>query len=110
MYHDNKIWVGTSGEEKIYIYPKMANRHGLIAGATGTGKTVTLKVLAESFSDCGVPVFLEQITKTSAAVWKKWALQKKVLISLLTQQLTGIFTEKKGCLFVQQFQKWVHCS
>ena len=39
----------------------MANRHGLIAGATGTGKTVTLKVLAESFSDMGVPVFLADV-------------------------------------------------
>ena len=61
MYHDGKIWVGTSGDEKVYIYPKMANRHGLIAGATGTGKTVTLKVLAESFSDAGVPVFLADV-------------------------------------------------
>ena len=39
----------------------MANRHGMIAGATGTGKTVSLKVLAESFSDAGVPVFLADI-------------------------------------------------
>ena len=61
MYYDGKIWVGDSGDEKIYIYPKMANRHGLIAGATGTGKTVTLKVLAESFSDAGVPVFLADV-------------------------------------------------
>ena len=58
MYQDQKILIGKSGEENVYIYPKMANRHGLIAGATGTGKTVTLKVMAESFSDCGVPVFL----------------------------------------------------
>lgn len=58
MYQDNKILIGKSGDEFVYIYPKMANRHGMIAGATGTGKTVTLKVLAESFSDCGVPVFL----------------------------------------------------
>ncbi len=58
MYHENLIWIGQSGEEKICIVPKMANRHGLIAGATGTGKTITLKVLAESFSDAGVPVFL----------------------------------------------------
>ena len=57
MYQDNKILVGVSGDEKVYLYPKMANRHGMIAGATGTGKTITLKVLAESFSDCGVPVF-----------------------------------------------------
>ena len=61
MYQDGKIWVGTSGDEKVYIYPKMANRHGLISGATGTGKTVTLKVLAESFSDAGVPVFLADV-------------------------------------------------
>lgn len=58
MYSEGKIWIGKSKEEKICIEPRMANRHGLIAGATGTGKTVTLKVLAESFSDCGVPVFL----------------------------------------------------
>lgn len=68
MYQDNKIWVGVSGEEKVYIYPKMANRHGLIAGATGTGKTITLKVLAESFSDCGVPVFLADVKGDLAAM------------------------------------------
>lgn len=61
MFQDNKIWIGKSGEEDIYIFPKMANRHGMIAGATGTGKTVTLKVMAESFSDAGVPVFLADI-------------------------------------------------
>ena len=59
MFYDGKILMGLSSEgEDIYIYPKMANRHGLIAGATGTGKTVTLKVMAESFSDAGVPVFV----------------------------------------------------
>ncbi|MCR5503076.1 MAG: DUF853 domain-containing protein [Lachnospiraceae bacterium] len=58
MFYDGKIWIGKSGEENIYVYPGKANRHGLIAGATGTGKTVTLKVMAESFSDAGVPVFL----------------------------------------------------
>jgi len=61
MYYDRKIWIGTSGEEKVFIYPQMANRHGMIAGATGTGKTITLKVMAESFSACGVPVFLADV-------------------------------------------------
>ena len=61
MYQDNKVWIGKTEDKKIYIYPKMANRHGLIAGATGTGKTVTLKVMAESFSDCGVPVFMADV-------------------------------------------------
>ena len=56
----HKIWLAT-GETPIYLEPAMANRHGLIAGATGTGKTVTLKVVAESFSDMGVPVFLADI-------------------------------------------------
>ena len=61
MYQDGKIWIGQSGDEDICIYTKMANRHGMIAGATGTGKTVTLKVMAESFSDAGVPVFLADV-------------------------------------------------
>ncbi len=56
----HKIWLAT-GQNPIYLEPSMANRHGLIAGATGTGKTVTLKVLAESFSDMGVPVFVADI-------------------------------------------------
>ena len=56
----HKVWLAT-GDAPVYLEPSMANRHGLIAGATGTGKTVTLKVLAESFSDMGVPVFLADI-------------------------------------------------
>lgn len=82
MYQENKIWIGKAGEEKIYIYPKMANRHGMIAGATGTGKTVTLKVLAESFSDCGVPVFLADVKGDLAGMCKPGAesesLQKRI--------------------------------
>lgn len=47
--------------KNLYILPQMANRHGMIAGATGTGKTITLKVMAEAFSDMGVPVFMADI-------------------------------------------------
>lgn len=62
MIRDGKIWVGmTENKEPVCITLKMANRHGLIAGATGTGKTVTLKVLAETFSDMGVPVFMADV-------------------------------------------------
>ncbi|MCE5300205.1 MAG: DUF853 domain-containing protein [Spirochaetia bacterium] len=60
MYTNNRILAAKSSVP-VYLLPKMANRHGLIAGATGTGKTVTLKVLAESFSDMGVPVFLADV-------------------------------------------------
>ena len=60
MYKDGKIWLAQS-DKSIYLLPKMANRHGLIAGATGTGKTITMKVMAESFSDMGVPVFFSDV-------------------------------------------------
>lgn len=49
------------GEKDAVLLPAMANRHGLVSGATGTGKTVTLRVLAEAFSDLGVPVFLSDV-------------------------------------------------
>lgn len=58
MYTDNTILIGCNDDITVSLSPKLANRHGLIAGATGTGKTITLKALAESFSDMGVPVFL----------------------------------------------------
>jgi DNA helicase HerA-like ATPase len=49
------------GQTELYFEPKMANRHGLVAGATGTGKTITLQGLAENFSALGVPVFLADV-------------------------------------------------
>ena len=61
MYIDEKILIGKNSNEELYIVPKMANRHGLITGASGSGKTITLKVMAESFSSMGVPVFLADI-------------------------------------------------
>ncbi len=60
MLIDDKMLIG-KGDNPVFLLPVMANRHGLIAGATGTGKTVTLKVMAESFSSMGVPVFLSDI-------------------------------------------------
>lgn len=53
--------VMAKGKDDIAVLPKMANRHGLIAGATGTGKTVSLRVLAEQFSKIGVPVFMSDV-------------------------------------------------
>ncbi|MBQ3326886.1 MAG: DUF853 family protein, partial [Clostridia bacterium] len=62
MLLDNKVYVGYADGEKVCINLSKANRHGLIAGATGTGKTTTLRVIAESFSNAGVPVFLADAT------------------------------------------------
>lgn len=58
---DNDILLGGTGSKQVLLNAGMANRHGLITGATGTGKTVTLQVLAESFSRLGVPVFTADV-------------------------------------------------
>ena len=57
------LTIALSGGDRqpLELIGKMANRHGLIAGATGTGKTVTLRKMAESFSNIGVPVFLVDV-------------------------------------------------
>jgi DNA helicase HerA-like ATPase len=60
MQQDGKIFIGKSAKPE-YLELRLANRHGLITGATGTGKTVTLQVLAEGFSDAGVPVFAADV-------------------------------------------------
>ncbi len=55
---EKKLYIAHCDNGPLYMVGKMANRHGLIAGATGTGKTVTLQVIAESFSQAGVPCFM----------------------------------------------------
>ena len=58
MYTNGQIYMGLADGERVNMALNMSNRHGLIAGASGTGKTITMKTMAESFSDAGVPVFL----------------------------------------------------
>ena len=77
MWENNKILLA-KGEKEIYLLPSKANRHGIITGATGTGKTITLKVLAESFSDAGVPVFLADIKGDLSGMCKKGELNENV--------------------------------
>ena len=61
MIEDGTILVGKAGDKNENLLLRLANRHGLVTGATGTGKTVTLQVLAEGFSNAGVPVFAADI-------------------------------------------------
>ncbi len=72
MVHDGLIYFARKGGEtlgdKICMRPDKANRHGFICGATGTGKSVTLKVLAESFSEIGVPVFMSDVKGDMAGI------------------------------------------
>ena len=78
MLLDQNIWVGTSRDGAVCLLPKMANRHGLISGATGTGKTVTLQVLAEGFSRLGVPVFLADVKGDLAGMAKPGEMNAKI--------------------------------
>ena len=55
------LLVAKSPKADLVLLPSLANRHGLIAGATGTGKTVTLQTLAQGFSSIGVPVFMADV-------------------------------------------------
>ncbi|MDH5180732.1 MAG: DUF853 domain-containing protein, partial [Gammaproteobacteria bacterium] len=61
MTHSEGILLGGNKQTAVVLHHGMANRHGLVAGATGTGKTVTLQTLAEGFSRAGVPVFLSDV-------------------------------------------------
>lgn len=77
MVYDNKILMG-KGEEYVFLNPRMANRHGLIAGATGTGKTVTLEVMAEGFSALGVPVFLADVKGDISGMCRPGAMNENL--------------------------------
>lgn len=78
------------GENDICLLPYMANRHGLIAGATGTGKTVTLKVMAESFSEIGVPVFLADIKGDLSGVSQAGTMNPKLEERVKKLNMKGI--------------------
>lgn len=75
MYDSQKgLYVAHSSNGPISIIGRMANRHGLIAGATGTGKTVTLQVLAETFCQAGVPCFMADMKGDLSGISQKGAL------------------------------------
>ena len=90
MLREGTIWVGTGSVGPVCLLPSMANRHGLIAGATGTGKTVTLKLLAEGFSDLGVPVFLSDIKSDLSGMVQAGAGNEK-----LSARLSGCGVDPK---------------
>ncbi len=66
------------GEENVYLLPKYANRHGMVAGATGTGKSVSLMLLAEGFSKLGVPVFLADVKGDFAGLSQPGVMSEKL--------------------------------
>ena len=77
MAEVENILIG-KGENRVTLQPKYANRHGLIAGATGTGKTITLQVLAEGFSRIGVPVFMADVKGDLSGISQQGSAHPKV--------------------------------
>ncbi|WP_374442099.1 helicase HerA-like domain-containing protein [Stella sp.] len=92
MAADGGIFVG-KGTVELRLLPRLANRHGLIAGATGTGKTVTLQVLAEGFSRIGVPVFMADVKGDLAGIARPG--EPKPKLDERAAQL-GIRLERRG--------------
>ena len=70
--------IAKNDQTELFILPGMANRHGLITGATGTGKTVTLQTLAEQFSDIGVPCFMSDVKGDLTGISQKGGGNVKV--------------------------------
>jgi len=87
------------GAQIVYMLPGMANRHGLIAGATGTGKTVTLRVLAENFSAMGVPVFMADIKGDLSGMVKPGGDNPKIVERAAELGLPGVLPEGYPVIF-----------
>ena len=95
-------------ENFLGILPKMANRHGLIAGATGTGKTVTLQTLAEGFSSIGVPVFMADVKGDLAGMSQMGGGNPKVDARVAQLGLTDFKAQANPVTFWDVFGKKGH--
>ncbi len=96
------------GEKELYLLPHMANRHGLIAGATGTGKTVTLQVMAENFSRIGVPVFMADVKGDLSGISRKGGGNPKVDARIKQLELGDFTFESSPVTFWDVFGEQGH--
>ena len=71
MYTDGQIYMGLADGQRVNMQLNMSNRHGLIAGASGTGKTITMKAMAESFSDVFLSRILGRMQKIRLSVMRE---------------------------------------
>ncbi len=101
------IFVGR-GEQPQFLLPQMANRHGLIAGATGTGKTVTLQTLAENFSARGVPVFMADVKGDLAGMSQPGGNNPKVMQRAQELEISDFKAEASPVVFWDVFGESGH--
>jgi uncharacterized protein len=83
----NPLLIAKNAEQELVLLPSLANRHGCITGATGTGKTVTLQVMAQAFSDIGVPVFMADVKGDLSGLAKAGAMTPKLKERLASLKL-----------------------
>ena len=100
--------IGGNEKKQVHFSAKTANRHGMIAGATGTGKTVTLQILAENFSRIGVPVFLADVKGDLSGLASKGKMNDKIQSRINTIKIDNYSNHANPALFWDLFAKQGH--
>ena len=108
MYFNNKLIIGKNKDKEVCLLPNMANRHGLITGASGTGKTVTAKVMAESFSDAGIPVFISDVKGDISGTALKGEMNENISKRVEKLNLSDFETKEFPVRFWDVFGKKGH--
>jgi DNA helicase HerA-like ATPase len=103
----NQILIG-KGEQPVHLLAKYGNRHGLVAGATGTGKTISLMVLAEGFSRLGVPVFMADVKGDVAGLAMAGITNEKIQQRVAQIAIEGYTNESNPVLFWDLYGKEGH--
>jgi hypothetical protein len=104
---ENPLLLG-KGEHSAYLNPEMANRHGLIAGATGSGKTVTLQVMAENFSRLGIPVVMADVKGDLSGISQPGAEHPKIEARIKRLQLDDYIAEGYPVTFWDVYRQQGH--
>jgi signal recognition particle GTPase len=114
------LLIARTPDTELFLLPGMANRHGLITGATGTGKTVTLQKLAESLSEIGVPVFMADVKGDLTGIAQAGTASEKLLARLKNIGVNdwqphanpwwcGISLARKAIRCGRRFRIWGRC-
>lgn len=108
MPESNNLLIGGNGKQTVFMNAAMANRHGMVAGATGTGKTITLQILAENFSKIGVPVFLADVKGDVSGVGKPAKPHPKIDERIATIGIENYQMQPSPVVFWDLFGKKGH--
>ena len=106
---DDKIFVG-KGEQPAWLTLALANRHGLVTGATGTGKTVTLQVMAEGFARAGVPVFAADIKGDLSGISEVGEAKDFIVKRANEMGLTSSPTSSRRCSGTCSASRAIRCA